>query len=100
MTTQSTKPMQGGDGGATGWGEKVYGAVGGQSSVSSFDNTIKMTGGKRKRRGGNPLVDIVVPAGFVLANQLIKRKHKFSKSVRFSKRRGSRSRRTRRSRGG
>lgn len=98
---QSMKQMRGGDGGASGWGQHVYGGVGHQNQVSSSDNTIKMLkGGKRKRRGGNPLVDIVVPAGFVLANQMIRRKHKFSKSVRFSKKRGSRSRRTRRSRGG
>jgi len=72
------KNMKGGQGGAAGYAEFVYGKADSQHAVSADSNVIAMNnpagyaakGGKRRqKKGGSTFVDLAVPAVLLYAQQ-------------------------------
>lgn len=94
------KKMEGGSGAAE-WGVKTYGGINAQGPVSDQDNTIKMSGGKKgkkgcwnggrtqkKRRGGSLVGELATPLILLAAQQ----KYRPGRSMKkFRKNRKSRS---------
>jgi hypothetical protein len=96
---------KGGSGGASGFGNCVYGTnqvAGANGAITMNSKCGQMLGGKRKSRrlrtsrrlGGSVIGDVAIPAAFLYANTVYKSKR--GKSSKCGK--GSKSRRSRRSR--
>ena len=84
-TKQRTRKMKGGAG-AAGHAIAVYGDSSSQHAKSDTDNTIasKQVGGKRrKQNGGVGLTEVMVPAIFLVANQMFKGSR--SKTAKYQK---------------
>ena len=95
----SKRNLKGGAGGAS-WAESVYGGAssqqaGGEGNVIAMNNPSALqqpgaiTGGRRRKTGGN-LTDLAVPAVLLVANQMYKRRGGPTRRSRGSRRRFSR----------
>lgn len=74
MGRRKTVKMMGGEGGASGWAQQVYGGPGQQHAVGGNDHTIAMNKGGAKGKGGSVVADIAIPAAMIYARDSIRKR--------------------------